>query len=293
MANIIPEIADAFMSGASCTGNQLGIGDGTYIPTQRLELHDNLKPQDPYAKLGAEIGPYLIPGVGPERTAAALGSVANVVRLERGATKLAEMVAENAVGTLAQNSQYDNGQSLATDLVVDIAGSRLARAITPILGKAYNVVVQRGERTISPSAMPLKSEINTANDIVQLAKSKSGREFIATQAGKIDPDVAKAADVAGVDVNALTTGMRSGSTGIAQTEGVLASTPGVAQDAHMKAFDEIKSKLNKNLEELGAEVGSASEKSTAIKGRVISNLDEIRDAEWKAWNDVRSTMPNQ
>ena len=175
------------------------------------------------------------------------------------------MVAENAVGALAQNSQYDNGQSLATDLVVDIAGSGLARAITPILGKAYNVVVQRGERTISPSAMPSKSEINTANDIVQLAKSKSGREFIATQAGKIDPYVAKAADVAGVDINALTTGMRSGSTGITQTEGVLASTPGVAQDAHMKAFDEIKSKLNKNLEELGAEVGSASEKSTAIK----------------------------
>ena len=69
------------MSGASCTGNQLGIGDGTYTPTQRLELHDNLKPQDPYAKLGAEIGPYLIPDVGPERTAAALGSVANAVKI--------------------------------------------------------------------------------------------------------------------------------------------------------------------------------------------------------------------
>ncbi len=39
--------------------------------------------------------------------------------------------------------------------------------------------------------------------------------------------------------------MRSGSTGIAQTEGVLSSTPGIVQDAHMKAFDEIKSKLNK------------------------------------------------
>ncbi|HGJ5856276.1 DNA transfer protein, partial [Arsenophonus nasoniae] len=225
-------------------------------------------------------------GVGAERTAAALGSAANAGRLERGATKLADMVAENTVGALAQNSQRDNAQSLATDLGVGVAGSGLARAITPILGKAYNAVVQR---TTSPAS----TDINTANDIVQLARSKAGRESIATQAAKIDPDVAKAADVAGVDINALTPGMRSGSTGIAQTEGVLSSTPGIAQDAHMKAFDEIKSKLNKNLEELGAEAGTASEKSATIKGRVISNLDEMRDAEWKAWNDVRSTMPNQ
>nr|WP_063658074.1 hypothetical protein [Candidatus Arsenophonus triatominarum] len=33
VANIIPEIADAFMSGASWAGNQLGIGDGTYTNT--------------------------------------------------------------------------------------------------------------------------------------------------------------------------------------------------------------------------------------------------------------------
>ncbi|QBY44124.1 DNA transfer protein [Arsenophonus nasoniae] len=286
VANIIPEIADAFMSGASWAGNQLGIGDGTYTPTQRLALPDNLKPQDTYAKLGAEIAPYLIPGVGAERTAAALGSVANAGRLERGATKLADMVAENTVGALAQNSQRDNAQSLATDFGVGLAGSGLARAITPILGKAYNTLVQR---TVSPAS----NDINTANDIVQLARSKAGRQSIATQAAKIDPDIAKAADVAGVDINALTPGMRSGSTGIAQTEGVLSSTPGIAQDAQMKAFDEIKSKLNKNLEELGAEAGTASEKSATIKGRVISNLDEMRDAEWKAWNDVRSTMPNQ
>ncbi|HGJ5857403.1 MAG TPA: DNA transfer protein, partial [Arsenophonus nasoniae] len=107
VANIVPEIADAFMSGASWAANQLGIGDGTYTPTQRLALPDNLKPQDTYAKLGSEIGPYLIPGVGAERTAAALGSAANAGRLERGATKLADMVAENTVGALAQNSQRD------------------------------------------------------------------------------------------------------------------------------------------------------------------------------------------
>ncbi|WP_162505745.1 hypothetical protein [Candidatus Arsenophonus triatominarum] len=56
-------------------------------------------------------------------------------------------MAENSVGALAQNSQRDNGQNLATDLGIGVAGSGLTRAITPLLGKAYNAVVQR---TASP-----------------------------------------------------------------------------------------------------------------------------------------------
>lgn len=189
-ANIIPEIADAFMSGASWAGNQLGIEDGTYTPTQRLELPDNLKPQDPYAKLGAEIGPYLIPGVGAGRTAAALGSVANAGRLERGATKLADMVAENAVGALAQNSQRDNGQSLATDLGVGVTGSGLARAITPILGKAYNAVVQRGNQSLG-------------NDTVRSVGKETGQlsteESLRKMASQSNPDLASSLE--GLNVN--------------------------------------------------------------------------------------------
>nr|WP_245677566.1 hypothetical protein [Candidatus Arsenophonus triatominarum] len=76
---------------------------------------------------------------------------------------------------------------------IGVAGSGLTRAITPLLGKAYNAVVQR-------TASPASTEINTANDIVQLARSEAGRESIAEQAAKIDPDVAKAADVTGIDI---------------------------------------------------------------------------------------------
>ncbi|MDT9071306.1 DNA transfer protein, partial [Escherichia coli] len=85
--------------------------------------------------------------------------------------------------------------------------------------------------------------------------------------------VAKAAESAGIDINALTPGMRSGSRGIAQAEGALASTPGIVQDAHQAAFNEISSKLSRNLDEFGAASGTASEKSAAIKQRILQNLD--------------------
>ncbi|WP_096262959.1 DNA transfer protein [Escherichia coli] len=135
--------------------------------------------------------------------------------------------------------------------------------------------------------------LNSANDVSRMAKSGAGRRSIASQAANVSEDVAKAAESAGIDINALTPGMRSGSRGIAQAEGALASTPGIVQDAHQAAFNEISSKLSRNLDEFGAASGTASEKSAAIKQRILQNLDQMKDAERAAWDDVRSTMPNQ
>lgn len=69
-------------------------------------------------------------------------------------------------------------------------------------------------------------------------------------------------------------------------------TPGVVQDVHQVAFNEIASRFNNSLDELGAAAGNASEKSAAIKNRVVSHLDEMRTAERSAWDDATSTMPN-
>ena len=55
----------------------------------QFSLPEGMRPTDKYAQIGAEIGPYLIPGVGAERTAAALSSVAGSGRAERIATQAA------------------------------------------------------------------------------------------------------------------------------------------------------------------------------------------------------------
>ncbi len=213
------------------------------------------RPTDPYAQAGETIGGYLIPGAGVAGNMA-IGSLAE---------------ASNQQGDFAENAAKNAAVNLGAQGVLSAAGRILAPKSTQMLGTAA---------------------IGSADDVSRLAKTGSGRSAIANQAAGVSDDVARAADIAGIDVNALTPGMRSGSRGIAQAEGILASKPGVAQDAHMKAFVEIQNKFNSALDDLGAEVGSASEKSRAIKQRVLSGIDSMKSSEKSAWDSVRSTMPD-
>lgn len=213
------------------------------------------RPTDPYAQAGETIGGYLIPGAGVAGNMA-IGSLAE---------------ASNQQGDFAENAAKNAAVNLGAQGVLSAAGRILAPKSTQMLGTAA---------------------IGSADDVSRLAKTGSGRSAIANQAAGVSDDVARAADIAGIDVNALTPGMRSGSRGIAQAEGILASKPGVAQDAHMKAFGEIQNKFNSALDDLGAEIGSASEKSRAIKQRVLSGIDSMKSSEKSAWDSVRSTMPD-
>ncbi|MDM1814956.1 lytic transglycosylase domain-containing protein [Serratia ureilytica] len=221
------------------------------------------RPTDPYAQAGEAIGNYLTPGVGPV-AGAMIGSIAN-----------------------AGNEQGDFASNASKEMLLNAAllGAPAAlRGIRAMSGA-------RTGATQATAATP--AAIETANDVSNLARTAAGRDMLAGQATNVTDDIARAAETAGVDINALTPGMRSGSRGVAQAEGALASTPGVAQDAHQAAFNEIASKFNQNLDDLGAAAGTASEKSSSIKRRIMGNLDEMKNAERAAWDDVRATMPNQ
>ncbi len=238
--------------------------DDVYRPVDR--------PTDPYAQAGETIGGYLLPigtaakaAGAPAKLAGDIGSAGNMI-----AGSLAD--AANQDGDFAQNAAINGGINIGAQGVLSGVGRVIAPRVSQTLGGAA---------------------LNSANDVSRMAKSGAGRQLIASHAANVSEDVAKAAESAGVDINALTPGMRSGSRGIAQAEGALASTPGIVQDAHQAAFNEISSKLSRNLDEFGAASGTASEKSAAIKQRILQNLDQMKDAERAAWDDVRSTMPNQ
>ncbi|HFU1819514.1 TPA: DNA transfer protein [Escherichia coli] len=238
--------------------------DDVYRPVDR--------PTDPYAQVGETIGGYLLPigtaakaAGAPAKLAGDIGSAGNMI-----AGSLAD--AANQEGDFAQNAAINGGINIGAQGVLSGVGRVIAPRVSQALGGAA---------------------LNSANDVSRMAKSGAGRQSIASQAANVSEDVAKAAESAGIDINALTPGMRSGSRGIAQAEGALASTPGIVQDAHQAAFNEISSKLSRNLDEFGAASGTASEKSAAIKQRILQNLDQMKDAERAAWDDVRSTMPNQ
>ncbi|WP_312358937.1 DNA transfer protein [Mixta calida] len=237
--------------------------DDVYRPVDR--------PTDRYAQAGEAIGGYMLPIGG---AAKAMGAAAEAVPAISAAGNM-------VLGSLADasNQQGDFAENAAKNAAINLGAQGVLSGVAKL---------------ISPSAPQSLggSAIESANDVSRLARSSNGRAEIASQASGITDDIAGAARESGVDINLLTPGMRSGSRGIAQAEGAISSTPGAVQDAHQAAFNEIASKFNNSLDELGAAAGNASEKSAAIKGRVIRHLDEMRTAERSAWDDVTSTMPN-
>lgn len=237
--------------------------DDVYRPVDR--------PTDQYAQAGETIGGYMLPIGG---AAKAMGAASEAIPAISAAGNM-------ALGSLADasNQQGDFAENAAKNAAINLGAQGVLSGVAKLISPA------------APQSLG-GAAIESANDVSRLARSSNGRAEIASQASGITDDVAGAASEAGLDVNLLTPGMRSGSRGIAQAEGAISSTPGVVQDAHQAAFNEIASRFNNSLDELGAAAGNASEKSAAIKGRVISHLDEMRTAERSAWDDVTSTMPN-
>ncbi|MFB0540259.1 lytic transglycosylase domain-containing protein [Citrobacter portucalensis] len=163
LANIPASMADAVASAGAWAGQKLGIGDGTYQPaprvtTQSLEQdfglqHGALTPQTTEGKIFSEALPYLTP-VGAERIAAQAPSIAG--RVAQGASRL---LAENAVGSLAANSERDNPAALATDLGTGVV---LGGAINQ-LGRAAGAAYRGVRGTIAPEAQQAIQFANAAD----------------------------------------------------------------------------------------------------------------------------------
>lgn len=163
LANIPASMADAVASAGAWAGQKIGIGDGTYQPaprvtTQGLEQDFGLQqgaltPQTTEGKIFSEALPYLTP-VGAERIAAQAPSIAG--RVAQGASRL---LAGNAVGSLAANSERDNPEALATDLGTGVA---LGGAINQ-LGRAAGAAYRGIRGTIAPEAQQAIQFANAAD----------------------------------------------------------------------------------------------------------------------------------
>ncbi|EBW4336733.1 lytic transglycosylase domain-containing protein [Salmonella enterica subsp. enterica serovar Kinondoni] len=163
LANIPASMADAVASAGAWAGQKLGIGDGTYQPaprvtTQGLEQDFGLQqgaltPQTTEGKIFSDALPYLTP-VGAERIAAQAPSIAG--RVAQGASRL---LAENAVGSLAANSERDNPEALATDLGTGVV---LGGAINQ-LGRAAGAAYRGIRGTIAPEAQQAIQFANAAD----------------------------------------------------------------------------------------------------------------------------------
>lgn len=286
-ANIVPMVADAFTSAGAWAR-----GEDTYMPAPRLSLPEGLAPKTQAGQVAAEVLPYLTSS--PARVATTAGKLgerfvpAASHWFQRGVDKAGQLMSESVLGSAAHNSGNQNLEQATNDTLQDVAINAGIGGAVHGVGKGINAVIGGAS-----ARTPIAAITDSANEVSTLARSRPGRESLARQAAQVSEETARAAETAGVDIHRLTPGMTSESRGIAQAEGALASTPGITQDAHRAAFNEIAEKFTRNLDALGAEVGTASEKSAAIKGRVLNNLDEMKKAEWAAWDNVRDRMPQQ
>lgn len=186
VANIPASMADAVASAGAWAGKKLGLGDGTYQPAPRVTTEGlaqdmglqpgALTPQTTEGKIFAEAIPYLAPvgvSVGASKATAlaerlapqAFGAGTKVAssvptgvsgRVAQGASRL---VAENAAGSMAANSNQDNPQKLATDLGTGVVLGGAINQIGRVAGAAY-----RGAKgAISPEAQQAIRFANSAD----------------------------------------------------------------------------------------------------------------------------------
>lgn len=173
VANIPASVADAVTSAAAWAGGKLGIGDGTYQPapratTQGLEQvfglqQGALTPQTTEGRVFAEALPYLATvGVGGASTQAP--TLAG--RITQGAARL---LAENAVGSLAANSEKNDVGKLATDIgigmltggAVNTVAKGIGRGITAFKGDIAPEVAKKIATSESMGVTPMTSDVIT------------------------------------------------------------------------------------------------------------------------------------
>ncbi|WP_163305383.1 lytic transglycosylase domain-containing protein [Enterobacter ludwigii] len=163
LANIPASMADAVAGAGAWAGNKLGLGDGTYQPAPRVTTEGlaqdlglqqgALTPQTTEGKIFAEALPYLTP-VGAERIATQAPTIAG--RVAQGASRL---LAENAVGSMAANSEQNDPSALATDLGTGVVLGGAINQLGRVAGAAYRGV----KGAISPEAQQAIRFANSAD----------------------------------------------------------------------------------------------------------------------------------
>ncbi|MBS3894734.1 lytic transglycosylase domain-containing protein [Serratia marcescens] len=205
----------------------------------KFQLPENLRPTDPWAKGGAEVFPYLVPGVGEADAARAAASVANAGRAEKLATSAAGMAAENAPGALAQASQSDNPDDFAENLAGGMAGSVAGRGVARGVSRMFGL----GGESAAEAEAAAKADPSTLSEAMQddqlkgmaktATKATNPATLIGTNKGveelasKVLPDdkVLEAARKLGMEDD-LTPGMSSQNAAYRAYENALAATPG-------------------------------------------------------------------
>lgn len=275
----------------------------------QLRLPESMRPTDPYAQLGAEIGPYLIPGLGAERTAAALASTAGAGRAERIATQGANMLAENLPGAIAQSTQNnDLSGNLATGLAGSVIGRGLMAAGGRAVGAIRNTAQREGQAAAAEQAVPTAPTTPGAQsaaavppeqgvqDVAARVGAATDRETaprMADAARDVAPrqDVIDAAKQLGLSEDDLLLSHVSGNQAYRDFEQALKSVPGSQLAAQE---NQALTKIAKQATDLTDAAGALPDKA-AMNDKFLSSFQRgiatVQNKSDQLYNQISSAIP--
>lgn len=292
VANILPEVTDIFKSAGAAAAGRLGLSDGTYYPSPRLELPEDLRPQSEVGKLTAEVLPYLSP-TGIERLA---------TKAPGAAAKITEMIAENLPGALAQTSGAEDG-GLGKALAEGAAGSAAGRAVTAAAGKVAGPVVKSAQEWLSPTekvvedaAAAARAGATTSEAAQQQAAGEIGKAVTAKDfsaiAGEVKPDerILEAAKQLDMDGALLPSHYSQSQTYRAVEQG-LKSIP--ASQLKAKEYDTINQLAQKADDLIGLAGGTSNKVGLSEKFKAESSkaIDELSDKAEGIYDEIGAAIP--
>ncbi len=276
----------------------------------QLRLPESMRPTDPYAQLGAEIGPYLIPSLGAERTAAALASTVGAGRAERIATQSANMLAENLPGAIAQSTQNND---LSSNLATGLAGSVIGRGLLAAGGKAVGAIRNAAQRegaagvaatatpeqavSVAPgapaSAMPPEQGVQDVAARVGAAADRETAPRMSDAARDVAPrqDVIDAAKQLGLHEDDLLLSHVSGNQAYRDFEQALKSVPGSQLAAQE---NQALIKIAKQATDLTDAAGALPDKA-AMNDKFLSSFQRgiatVQNKSDQLYNQISAAIP--
>ncbi|EKL6558326.1 hypothetical protein [Escherichia coli] len=298
--NIPAEMADAFASAGAWAAGKIGLSDGKYTPSPRIELPKAMRPETEGGKLTAEILPYLTP------TGITNAAVKGAGMAERLATKGAGMLAENVTGALAQSSGTGQDSEFAGNLATGVAGSAAGQGLVAVTGRVAGPIVKSARKWLSPTQKVIsdaddaaRAGLSATSDIAQqesaqaLGKAAEKGDY-SSLAGEIKPQssILKAATELDMEGALLPSHYSQSQTYRAVEQG-LKSVP--ASQLRAKEYEAINTLAQKADDMIGLAGGTnnkvaLSEKFKAESHRAIDELGRRSDS---IYSEIGAAIPKR
>ncbi|MCW4985706.1 MULTISPECIES: hypothetical protein [Enterobacter] len=296
IADIVPEVGDAFVSAGAWALSKFGIGDGTYTPAARFKnyLPEYVKPQTTEGKMVAEILPYF---VSPSTKAAQMPATAS--RLAKAGESLARIGSQSTVGALAQSGATD--QSFTGLMAENVVFGGLLQGAGKMLGAGYKAYKglpgETKEKIIRAELEGVTPEFaGDAQGILNVTRPalRGSEKSTEELAYAVNPsrDILDAARRLEID-ELLIPSHYSTNTSYQAIEQGLKSVPGSQLDAQEKrAIEALAAKTDDLISEYGGATDK-SELSKRFKGQQMIQIQKLGEKSDALFKQVDGAIPGK